>query len=126
MTRSEGTFQQVNVGWWVYEQVAYHDVFTVKKHFFLFKVSFVNKFATTEGGTHVDYVANQIVAGVVRICRKHFQVEESEVKRHLWVFVNAVIDKPSFNSPIRGALTTPQESFGSSCELSGQFLSNGM
>ena len=30
------------------------------------------------------------------------------------------------NSPIRGALTTPQESFGSSCELSGQFLSNGM
>ena len=96
------------------------------KQCFVFQISFANKFATTEGGTHVDYVANQIVAGVVRICRKHFQVEESEVKRHLWVFVNAVIDNPSFNSPIRGALTTPQESFGSSCELSGQFLSNGM
>ena len=96
------------------------------KQCFVFRISFANKFATTEGGTHVDYVANQIVAGVVRICRKHFQVEESEVKRHLWVFVNAVIDNPSFNSPTRDALATPLESFDSSCELSHQFLSNGM
>jgi DNA topoisomerase-2 len=96
------------------------------QQFFVFQISFVNKFATTEGGTHVDYVANQIVAGVVRICREHFQVQESEVKRQLWVFVNAVIDNPSFDSPTRGALTTPQESFGSSCELSRQFLIHGM
>ena len=96
------------------------------KQCFVFQISFANKFATTEGGTHVDYVSHKIVAGVVRICNKHFEIEESEVKRHLWVFINAVIDNPSFNSPIRGALTTPQESFGSSCELSGQFLSNGM
>ncbi|CAN6245357.1 unnamed protein product [Urochloa humidicola] len=97
VTQSEGTFQQV---------------------------SFVNKFATTEGGTHVDYVSNKILAGIVRICSKHFEVEESEVKRHLWVFVNAVIDNPTFDSPTRDALTTPQECFDSSCELSRQFLSN--
>jgi len=29
VTQSEGTFQQVNVGCWAYEQVAYHDVFTI-------------------------------------------------------------------------------------------------
>jgi DNA topoisomerase-2 len=92
----------------------------------MFQVTFANKFATIEGGAHVDYVSNQIVASVVRICRKHFQVEEFEVKRHLWVFVNAIIDNPTFDSPTRDALTTPQESFDSSCELSDQFPSNGM
>jgi DNA topoisomerase-2 len=29
VTQSEGTFQQVNVGCWAYEQVAYYDVFTI-------------------------------------------------------------------------------------------------
>ena len=29
VARSEGTFQQVNVGCWAYEKVAYHDVFTI-------------------------------------------------------------------------------------------------
>ncbi|CAO2039913.1 unnamed protein product [Urochloa humidicola] len=97
VTQSEGTFQQV---------------------------SFVNKFATTEGGTHVDFVSHKIADGVVRICNKHFEVEETEVKRHLWVFVNAVIDNPTFDSPTRDALITPRESFDSSCELPYQFLSN--
>ncbi|CAL4935071.1 unnamed protein product [Urochloa decumbens] len=81
-------------------------------------------FATTQGGTHVDYVADQIAARIAKICREDFQVEESEVKRHLWVFVNAVMENPSFDSPTRDALITPQESFGSSCELSEQFIDN--
>lgn len=87
MTRSEGTFQQV---------------------------SFVNKFATNEGGTHVDYVSNQIAACIAKFCSRHFKVEECEVKKHLWVFVNAFMENPTFNSPTRDALTSPQESFGSS------------
>ena len=97
------------------------------KQCFVFQISFENKFATTEGGTHVDYVSQKIVAGLVRICNKHnYDVEESGVKRHLRVFVNAVLDNPTFDSPTRGALTTPQESFDSSCELSREFLSSGM
>ncbi|CAN6286583.1 unnamed protein product [Urochloa humidicola] len=97
VTQSEGTFQQV---------------------------SFVNKFATIEGGTHVDYVSDQIAACMVKICGEDFQVEVSEVKKHLWVFVNAVIDNPIFDSPTRDALMSPQESFGSSCELVDGFLYN--
>ncbi|CAL5084941.1 unnamed protein product [Urochloa decumbens] len=95
VTRSEGTFQQV---------------------------SFVNKFATNEGGTHVDYVANQIAACIAKFCSKHFEVEETEVKKHLWVFVNAFMENPTFDSPTRDALITPQESFGPRCELSDHFV----
>nr|CAB3496179.1 unnamed protein product [Digitaria exilis] len=99
VTKSEGNFQQV---------------------------SYVNKFATTEGGTHVDYVSDQIAACIVKECSKDFQVEECEVKRHLWVFVNASMDNPTFDSPTRDALTNPQESFGSIFELSTHFLQIGM
>ncbi|CAN6287330.1 unnamed protein product [Urochloa humidicola] len=90
------------------------------------QVSFVNRFATTQGGTHVDYVSDQIAARVAKICREKlgFKGEEREVKRHLWVFVNAFVENPAFDSPTRDALTTPPESFGSSCELSDQFISN--
>ncbi|WVZ57672.1 hypothetical protein U9M48_008028 [Paspalum notatum var. saurae] len=69
--------------------------------------SFVNKFATTEGGTHVDFVLNHIAQRVAKLgnklCQTH--VEECEVKKHLWIFVNVVMENPTFNSPIRDALT---------------------
>lgn len=102
MTKSEGNFQQVTVGY-VYAQVVYYDVFTVQlTQLSVFQVSYVNKFATTEGGTHVDYVSDQIAASIVKFCSKGgFQVEECEVKRHLWVFVNVSMDNPTFDSPTR-------------------------
>jgi DNA topoisomerase-2 len=68
-------------------------------------------------------VANQIAAGVVQLCMKDFTVEEHEVKRHLWVFVNATVENQTFNSPTKEALTTPLRS---DCELSDDFLQRGM
>ncbi|AQK73831.1 DNA topoisomerase 2 [Zea mays] len=44
------------------------------------------------------------------------------VKSHLWVFVNALIDNPAFDSQTKETLTTRQGSFGSKCELSSDFL----
>lgn len=93
---------------------------------FVLQVSFVNKFATIEGGTHVDYVSDHIAACVAKFCRRHYEVEECEVKKHLWVFVNTSMENPTFDSPTRDALTSPQESFGSSCELSDHFVKSGM
>ncbi|KAF8720038.1 hypothetical protein HU200_024810 [Digitaria exilis] len=86
------------------------------------QVSFVNKFATIDGGTHVDYVSNHIAACIAKFCSRHFEVEECEVNKHLWVFVNTFMENPTFDSPTRDALTSPQESFGSSCELSDHFV----
>lgn len=94
--------------------------------FFVLQVSFVNKFATIEGGTHVDYVSNQIAAHVVELCKKDFAVKEHEVKRHLWVFINATMENQTFNSPIKEALTTPEGELGSDCELSHYLLQRGM
>lgn len=93
------------------------------------QVSFVNGIATIKGGTHVDYVANQIanhVMAVVNKKNKNANIKAHNVKNHLWVFVNALIDNPAFDSQTKETLTLRQSSFGSKCELSEEFLKKGL
>ncbi|KAL3537453.1 hypothetical protein ACH5RR_000819 [Cinchona calisaya] len=89
------------------------------------QVSFVNSIATIKGGTHVDYVTNQITNHVISIVNKknkNANLKAHTVKNHLWVFVNAFIDNPAFDSQTKETLTLRQSSFGSKCELSQEFL----
>lgn len=93
------------------------------------QVSFVNSIATIKGGTHVQHVSDQIVAhimGVVQKKNKNAGVKNFQIRNHLWVFVNALIDNPAFDSQTKETLTTRQGSFGSKCELSQKFLRDGM
>ncbi|KAJ8637994.1 hypothetical protein MRB53_012261 [Persea americana] len=75
------------------------------------QVSFVNGIATIKGGTHVDYVTNQIANHLVNIVnkqKKDANMKPHAVKNHLWVFVNALIDNPAFDSQTKETLTTRQ------------------
>uniref|UniRef100_A0AAQ5ZSA2 DNA topoisomerase 2 n=1 Tax=Amphiprion ocellaris TaxID=80972 RepID=A0AAQ5ZSA2_AMPOC len=62
------------------------------------QISFVNSIATTK------------VFGFVR------------VKNHIWVFVNALIENPSFDSQTKENMTLQTKSFGSKCLLSEKFI----
>ncbi|KAI3510850.1 hypothetical protein L1887_17987 [Cichorium endivia] len=89
------------------------------------QVSFVNNIATIKGGTHVDYITNQIanhLVAVVKKQNKHANLKAHNVKNYLWVFVNALIDNPAFDSQTKETLTIKQTSFGSTCELTPDFL----
>ncbi|PON46642.1 DNA topoisomerase II-type [Trema orientale] len=89
------------------------------------QVSFVNSIATIKGGTHVDYVTNQItnhVMNVVNKKNKNANLKAHNVKNYLWVFVNALIDNPAFDSQTKETLTIRPSSFGSKCELPPEFL----
>ncbi|URE07085.1 hypothetical protein MUK42_20585 [Musa troglodytarum] len=89
------------------------------------QVSFVNGIATIKGGTHVEYVTNQITNHIMTIVNKknkNANLKAHNVRSHLWVFVNALIDNPAFDSQTKETLTTRQGSFGSKCELSQEFL----
>ncbi|XP_076941033.1 DNA topoisomerase 2-like [Bidens hawaiensis] len=89
------------------------------------QVSFVNNIATIKGGTHVDYITNQIanhLVAVVKKQNKHANLKAHNVKNYLWVFVNALIDNPAFDSQTKETLTIKQSSFGSTCELTPEFL----
>ena len=89
----------------------------------------MNGIATNNDGTHVDYITNQItnyVMGIVNKKNKNANVKAHIAKKHLWVFVNALIDNPAFDSQTKETLTIRPSSFGSKCELSQEFLKKGV
>ncbi|GMP68464.1 hypothetical protein CsSME_00028086 [Camellia sinensis var. sinensis] len=59
---------------------------------------------------------------IVNKKNKNANLKAHAVKNHLWVFVNALIDKPAFDSQTKKTLTIRQSSFGSKCKLSQEFL----
>ncbi|KAL7869965.1 hypothetical protein AOLI_G00139530 [Acnodon oligacanthus] len=90
------------------------------------QVSFVNSIATTKGGRHIDYVADQIVAKLIEVVKKKNKagvaVKPFQVKNHMWLFVNCLIENPSFDSQTKENMTLQQKSFGSTCTLSEKFV----
>ncbi|XP_042515857.1 DNA topoisomerase 2-like isoform X3 [Macadamia integrifolia] len=89
------------------------------------QVSFVNGIATIRGGTHVNYVTDQItnhVMSIVQKKKKNAKVQDYTVRNYLWVFINCLVDNPAFDSQTKETLTTWQSSFGSQCVLSQEFL----
>ncbi|XP_012307448.2 DNA topoisomerase 2-alpha [Aotus nancymaae] len=90
------------------------------------QISFVNSIATSKGGRHVDYVADQIVTKLVDVVKKKNKggvaVKAHQVKNHMWIFVNALIENPTFDSQTKENMTLQPKSFGSTCHLSEKFI----
>ena len=87
-------------------------------------ISFVNGISTSRGGSHVNYIVNQITKKLVDHIaqKKRKTVRASFIKENLLVFVNATIEDPAFDSQIKEFLTTPVSKFGSRCEISEKFI----
>jgi len=92
------------------------------------QVSFVNSIATTKGGTHVEHVAQQIVTKLVDEVKKKNKaaaVKPYQIKQHLWLFVNCLIENPAFDSQTKENMTLRPSAFGSKCNLSDDFIKKG-
>ncbi|XP_061597159.1 DNA topoisomerase 2-beta [Cololabis saira] len=90
------------------------------------QISFANSIATTKGGRHIDYVVDQIVAKLIEVVKKKNKagvtVKPFQVKNHIWVFVNALIENPTFDSQTKENMTLQTKNFGSKCPLSDKFV----
>jgi DNA topoisomerase-2 len=89
------------------------------------QVSFVNNIATTSGGTHVNYIADQITDALGKELnkkKKGHSLKASHFKNYIFIFVNCLIDNPAFTSQTKEQMTTKMSAFGSKCVLSDQFL----
>uniref|UniRef100_A0A3Q1CY57 DNA topoisomerase 2 n=1 Tax=Amphiprion ocellaris TaxID=80972 RepID=A0A3Q1CY57_AMPOC len=90
------------------------------------QVSFVNSIATTKGGRHIDYVTDQVVSKLIEVVKKKNKagvaVKPFQVKNHMWLFVNCLIENPTFDSQTKENMTKQQKSFGSTCPLSDKFF----
>ncbi len=65
------------------------------------QVSFVNSVSTSKGGTHVNYVMDQIIEKVLKEIRKlkpRLSIKNYIIKNNLSLFINCLIENPSFDS----------------------------
>lgn len=90
------------------------------------QVSYVNAISTSKGGTHVNYVTEKIVDHVLDAInkknKKSLNIKAHNVKQHLWIFVNCLIENPSFDSQTKENMTLKSSLFGSSFDLPDKFL----
>jgi DNA topoisomerase-2 len=109
-------YEQINDRWEVCATVATEGQFN--------QVSFVNSICTLKGGTHANLVADRLANKLLnsKALKKHKKLKPAHVKSHVWVFVNAMIENPSFDSQTKDTLTLKASAFGSTCEISDAFL----
>lgn len=89
------------------------------------QVSMVNSINTSEGGTHVNYIYNQIIEAVIKKMKKinkAIEITPMYVKRHVFLFINCLINNPDFSTQTKTKLRTKVEEYGSECILSKDFL----
>lgn len=88
------------------------------------QISFVNSTDTYDGGTHVDYVMNQIISQLREFFQKKYKVDikPSEIKNHMFLFLNSTVINPAFSSQTKEKLITEIKDFGSNFEISAKFV----
>jgi len=86
--------------------------------------SFVNSTSTYNGGTHVVYVIDQIIAGIRgHIAKKTKQtLSPSEIRNHLRLFLDCTVNNPRYNSQTKDNLITPVSSYGAPYKVSEKFI----
>ena len=90
------------------------------------QISFVNAISTTKGGGHVDYVtkliSTRLQAAVNKKNKGGKDVKPAQVKNHLSVFVNCLVENPTFGSQTKEHLTTKPATFKSEVKLTDDFM----
>jgi DNA topoisomerase-2 len=90
------------------------------------QISFVNAIATTKGGGHVNYisdiVAKSLQAAVKKKNKGGKEIKPAQIKNHMSVFVNCLVENPTFDSQTKENLTTRPTDFKKKVQLSEKFL----
>ena len=90
--------------------------------------SFVNSVATSRGGTHVRFVTDRLVKALEAIAAKRATKRSlppargAQIRRHLCLFVAALVENPTFDAQNKECLTTQPKDFGSLPEIDDAFV----
>ena len=87
------------------------------------QVSFVNGIHTSLGGSHVDFITKLITNHLSDFIKKKHKkdVPDKIIKRYLSVYINSVIENPSFSSQTKEKLITTPSKFGSKPNFNKKF-----
>ena len=62
------------------------------------------------------------MAAVKRKNKGGVEVKPFQIKNHLWVFINCLIENPTFDSQTKENMTLRSKAFGSTCDFSEKFI----
>jgi DNA topoisomerase-2 len=116
-TKEPVVYEKLNDRWEIAVTLNPYDKFS--------QVSFVNGINTSEGGTHVDMIVNQIVYKLKESLEKKHKditIRPSYIKDNVFVFVNCLIENPVFSSQTKENHVTKINKFGSKAELSEETI----
>ena len=87
-------------------------------------ISYVNGICTYQGGTHVNYIMNQIAKKTIdHIKEVHkMTVKPDKIRDYFNIYIDSVIDDPDFNSQVKEKLTTKVDKFGSKYKIDNSFM----
>jgi hypothetical protein len=87
-------------------------------------ISFVNSVHTKDGGTHVEYIVNQLISELRELIKKKHKVEvkPSDIRNYLSIFIDCTIVNSSFSSQTKEKLITEAKDFGTRHELSDKLI----
>lgn len=87
-------------------------------------VSYTNGSYTWDGGTHCDYILNQIIPTLREKISKKYKTDilPGQIKNHIFLFVNATVHNPAYSSQSKEKLITDVKNFGTEFKLSDKFI----
>jgi len=102
--------------WDVIFSISHNDTFE--------QVSFVNGICTSKGGSHVECIAKQVCNGIMEFIKKKHkrEIKDKVIRRYISLYINCVIENPSFDSQTKERCITSQSKFGSKPKLSAKFI----
>jgi DNA gyrase/topoisomerase IV subunit B len=91
------------------------------------EVSFVNGIWTMKGGKHTEYVLSQIMDKIKDFLQKNIKtrnknIKNSVIKDQIWLFVNCILENPSFTSQTKEECSSKISQFGSKWECNEKFI----
>jgi DNA topoisomerase-2 len=88
------------------------------------QISFINSVETYTGGTHVDYISNQIITKLREYFKKKHKVDlkPSDIKNHIRLFIFGTVNRPKFSSQTKDNLVSPVSEWKTSWEVSDKFI----
>ena len=70
----------------------------------------------------MDQVVAKLLEAAKRKNKGGMDLKPFHIKGHLWVFVNCLVENPTFDSQTKENMTLKAKSFGSNCQLSDKFI----
>ena len=88
------------------------------------QISFINSVETYQGGTHVNYIVDQITYKLREYFKKKHKVDvkPSDIKNHFRVYISGTVNRPRFSSQTKENMISPPSEWKTSWTVSDKFI----